>query len=69
MKLIILRHAKRYSSPGFDIPLTSGTTQVSLTASDSLAPYRFISQAKWVRTAYDPDPSNSGTFTKVLMRN
>ena len=23
MKLIILRHAKRYSSPGFDIPLTS----------------------------------------------
>lgn len=53
----------------FDIPLTSGTTQVSLTASDSLAPYRFISQAKWVRTAYDPDPSNSGTFTKVLMRN
>ena len=53
----------------FDIPLTSGTTEVTLTSSDALAPYRFISQAKWIRTAYDPDASNAGTFTKVLMRN
>tara|TARA_Y100001937_G_C7065590_1_gene305884 strand:+ start:24 stop:815 length:792 start_codon:yes stop_codon:yes gene_type:complete len=53
----------------FDIPLTTGTTEVTLTNSDTLASYRFVSQAKWVRTAYDPDAGNAGTFTKVLIRN
>jgi hypothetical protein len=53
----------------FDIPLTNGTTEVTVTNSVKLASYRFISQAKWIRTAYDPGASNSGTFTKTLLRN
>ena len=53
----------------FDISLTDGTTEVTLTNSATLGSYRFISQARWVRTAYDPDVGNAGTFTKVLIRN
>ena len=61
--------ASTVNTDWFDIPLTTGTTEVTLTNSDSLAPYRFISQARWIRSAYDPDAGNAGTFTKVLMRN
>ena len=53
----------------FDVPLITGTTEVTVTNTDTLSPHRFISQARWVRTAYDPDGANAGTFTKVLLRN
>jgi len=51
----------------FDIPLITGTTEVTVTNTDTLVPYQFISQARWIRTAYEYGAT--GTFTKVLLRN
>jgi hypothetical protein len=53
----------------FDITLDNGNASVTVTNTTAIESYNFTTQAKWIRVAYDPDPSNSGTFDKVLLRN
>jgi len=53
----------------FDIELDNGSTTVTVTNTTAIESYNFTTMAKWIRVAYDPDPSNSGTFDKVLLRN
>jgi len=53
----------------FDITLDNGNASVTVTNTTAIESYNFTTQAKWIRVAYDPDTSNSGTFDKVLLRN
>ena len=53
----------------FDVILDNGNASVTVTNATAIESYNFTTQAKWIRVAYDPGVSNSGTFDKVLLRN